>query len=201
MSDTLASSSSATGNAKGENSTNVSAEITTKSLATQVMQLASLVKQNTRLMIQHGEDIMRIDASRMGISSTTGEPIQSASAQPGQDEMIGELVQELQTKLDELEERSVRRTANSHVREPSDLLEWMPSPDPDSPEPSSLTLDEFEKIGAKDLLNSMKFYGLAHYEEGMPLPTEREFVDLFNECARFLGVSSRKRHGQVETKT
>lgn len=181
-------------NVEDDSPTTSPTDISPKNLATQVMQLASLVKQNTRLMIQHGEDIMRIDAARMGISSTTGAPIDSAVTQ--QDDMIGELVQELQVKLDELEERSVRRTANSHAREPTDLLDWMPSPDPEVPEPASITLKDFEQIGVRKLLDSMMFYGLAHYEEGMPLPDEAEFVALFNECARFLGVRSRK---QVKT--
>lgn len=170
-----------------------STEPTARGLATQVMQIAALVKQNTRLLIQHGEDIMRIDASRMGISSTTGQPI--SQAQETQDGIIGELVQELQVKLDELEERSVRRTANSHAREPTDLIDWMPSPDPEVPELAPITLAEFEAMTPKALLNSMQFYGLAHYEEGMPLPGQEEFVELFNECARFLGVRSRKTQG------
>lgn len=170
-----------------------SSEPTARGLASQVMQLAALVKQNTRLLIQHGEDIMRIDASRMGISSTTGQPI--SQAQESQDGIIGELVQELQVKLDELEERSVRRTANSLAREPNDMVDWMPSPDPEVPELASITLAEFEALSPKALLDSMQFYGLAHYEEGMPLPSQDEFVDLFNECARFLGVRSRKTRG------
>lgn len=181
----------ASAEAKVEEAGNAPAEMSIKSLASQVMQIATLVKQNTRLIMEHGEDIMRIDAARMGISSTTGQPVDSTD-QPAQDEMIGELVQELQVKLDELEERSVRRTANSHAREPSDLIDWMPSPDPEVPEPEPLTLEDFERIGAAQLLSSMRFYGLAHYEEGMPLPDEAEFVALFNECARFLGVRSRK---------
>lgn len=176
------------------------ADISPRSLANQVMQIAALVKQNTRLLIQHGEDIMRIDASRMGISSTTGEPVSQTSEEGGQDGVIGELVQELQMKLDELEERSIRRTANSHAREPSDTIDWMPSPDPDVPEPAPVTLVEFEGISAESLLDSMKFYGLAHYEDGMALPDEVEFADLFNECARFLGVRSRKTVGKSELK-
>lgn len=187
------SSSSATAVSSGKEVASTSADMpdtSVKSLATQVMQIAGLMKQNTRLLMQHGEDIMRIDASRMGISSTNGESIAPPTEQDG---IIGELVQELQVKLDELEERSVRRVANSHAREADDVIDWMPSPDPEVQELASVTLSEFESIAPEKLLESMQFYGLAHYESGMPLPSDAEFVALFNECARFLGVRSRKK--------
>lgn len=185
------SSSSSTPDAsgKGKSSEAPDTDLSMKSLAGQLVQIATLVKQNTKLLMQHGEDIMRIDAARMGISSTNGQSLEEPTDQEG---LIGELVQELQVKLDELEERSIRRTANAFAREASDVVEWMPSPDPEAPELPTMTLQEFEGISKENLLESMKTYGLAHYEEGMPLPTEAEFASLFNECARFLGVKSRK---------
>lgn len=223
----------------------ISEEPSIKSLASQVMQLASIVKQNTRLTIQHGEDIMRIDASRMGIDSRTGSelPLSNSSIAhpsamgPGNDDsgVIQELVGELQVKLDELEERSVRRSQNVHAREAEDEIVWLPNPlGPDHPDPSThppptatsprdtaaaaagagddrddddddetqaeqdvpefpRTVAAFEAIDAVALLKCMKFYGLVHYEQGMPLPSATEFRDLFNECAKFLGLRSRKK--------
>ncbi|CCG83621.1 protein of unknown function [Taphrina deformans PYCC 5710] len=187
----MSSSSASAPEASGKANAPVSpdTDLSMKSLAGQVVQIATLVKQNTKLLMQHGEDIMRIDAARMGISSTNGQALEQPTDQEG---LIGELVQELQVKLDELEERSIRRTANTFARESTDVVEWMPSPDPDTPELPAMTLVEFEGISTERLLESMKFYGLAHYEEGMPLPNEAEFTALFNECARFLGVRSRK---------
>ncbi|ORY87679.1 hypothetical protein BCR37DRAFT_5274 [Protomyces lactucae-debilis] len=173
-------------------------EITPKALATQVMQLAGVVRAHTKRLVEHGEDIMRIDARAVGLDSKTGAPVIASSGGSGgvDESVLGELVQELQTKLDELEERSIRRTANTHLSRPGDVIDWMPGPDPEQQDlPAFLpeTLGAFESIEVKALLECMKYYGLAHYEEGMELPNQEEYITLYNECSRFLGLRSRKR--------
>jgi hypothetical protein len=175
-------------------------DITLKALAAQLVQLAGVVRAHTKRLVEHGEDIMRIDARAVGLDSKTGMPVNQNTGGGGgggiDESVLGELVQELQTKLDELEERSIRRTANAHISDPDDIIDWMPGPDPEQQDlPSFLpeTLAAFESIDVKALLECMKYYGLAHYEEGMDLPTDEEFVALYNECARFLGLRSRKR--------
>lgn len=176
-------------------------------LSTQLMQLAALTQRNSKLLVRQGEDIIRIDTesrlARVQPPGTTAAVPQPAS--PGVDDgVIEELVAQLTFKLDELEERSIRRVSNSTLTAGDGVIDWLPSADPDNPEfalPAQTddgvalalpkTVAQLEKSDTRTLLEIMKAYALAHYEPGMPLPTDAEAGVLYDELARFLGLRSR----------
>lgn len=131
---------------------------------------------------------------------------------------ISELVTELTLKLDELEERSVRRTQNvalifpsttssngastdatTHAtsrenRESENEIWYLPNPaGPLATDPNDMDfpkrVDEYMAIDKAKLCEIMTVYGLIESQE---TPNDQEFKDLFNDLSKFLGLTVRK---------
>ncbi|BFZ56442.1 mitochondrial ribosomal protein [Savitreella phatthalungensis] len=215
------------GNSSGSADRSGGVPMSVDGLATQLMQIAQLTRQNTKMLVAQGQDIMRLDAQQHGlippsaVSATSTNTVSAGgdgqnAAPPAGDFVdagtLDELVAQLSMKLDELEERSVRRVHNSGLVDLDDEIDWLPDgsgePEFALPEESGVklprTISELEGCDARTLLECMKGYGLAHYEDGMPLPTKQEENALFDELARFLGLrtrrSSKRNGGQAASK-
>lgn len=131
-----------------------------------VTKLAESLLKQTRLLQKYGEDIVRLES-----------------------ETLRELVGEVQIKLDELEERSVRRTQNIVLKDDGDEIYWLPHPDPEQPTPSPpvvpKTIGELRRIEARKLVECMAIYSLVN-DAGVP--SDEEFDILWDELRLFLGL-------------
>ena len=149
------------------NNTNMTSSIetaTTKDRKDEITTLAQSVLKHSKLLKSYGEDIIRLE-------SVT----------------LQELVSELQIKLDELEERSIRRTQNILLSNDEDVINWLPNPDPEMPEPGEnlRTVKEFRSVGKRELVEVMGIYGLVN-DAGVP--SDEEFRILWDEFRTFLGL-------------
>lgn len=141
-------------------------------LRQQVAELQELVKRQSLIISKTGQNVLELQVSKQKSDvNAFGKPSASKSsvaqletADLATNEDLVQLVGELQGQLDTIEERSVRRLANSIKTDPKDLLSPLPNADAEIPVigeslfPKSLK--EFEEISNVALFKLAKFYEL-----------------------------------------
>ena len=135
-------------------------------LQKKVDDLERIVKKQTLLISKTGENVIELQLSKQksGVA---------ALAAPGSGNLIDpgdvatnndfvELVRELQGELDRIEERSIRRLANTTKTEPSDIIAPLPNADGDVPALKDgffpETVKDFQEISDIQLFRLAKFY-------------------------------------------
>ncbi|QLG70552.1 hypothetical protein HG535_0A04930 [Zygotorulaspora mrakii] len=144
-------------------------------LKTQVAELQELVKRQTLLISKTGQNVLelqvskqRSDVNSFGSSKqSSGSKVsnpQVESADLATNEDLVQLVGELQGQLDTIEERSIRRLANSAKVDAHEFLSPLPNADGEIPLAEGnlfpRTLKEFKAITNISLFKLAKFYEL-----------------------------------------
>ncbi|KAG5361287.1 hypothetical protein CJU90_2669 [Yarrowia sp. C11] len=166
-------------------------EPTVESLKKEVDFLSAQLRKVTSLVAETGKQVLSIQVNQekgalnnLTITDVEGKPVQSqrekASSSEDSQAVTSEdlvvLVTELQDQLDNLETKSIRRTANSFAQKDSDLIASLPRIDGMCPAQEAsdethpdwifpMTLGEFKKLDNAKVEQWMRFYELLPPDE------------------------------------
>lgn len=202
---------------------------TIKELSDKVNKLTALVERQSKLLAQTGQKLMELQVK--DVKSRMAQLEQRPPMSPPDlsdyvnNEDIVQLVTELQTQLDTLEDRTIRRAKNSLIIKPDEKLAPLTNRYGDYPEfelPN--TLKDLQELSKIDLIRLALFYEIIIPDqqqqeqelEGTPgfmdpdiamlhsIPDanvladnfdEIQMKEVFDEVARYYGVKFRKSDG------
>lgn len=143
-------------------------------LKTQVAELQELVRRQSLLISKTGQNVLelqvskqRADVDSFGNKASSGSKVSNSqveNADLATNEDLVQLVGELQGQLDTIEERSIRRLANSTKTENKEFLSPLPNADGEillaEANLFPHTLKDFEDVSDISLFKLAKFYEL-----------------------------------------
>ncbi|RLV90718.1 Uncharacterized protein MRP8 [Spathaspora sp. JA1] len=137
-------------------------ELTIKQLNEKVSDLALLIERQSKLIAETGEQLLQLQVKdvKTRMSALDAQPQQNIDLTDyiNNDDIV-QLVTELQTQLDNLEDRTIRRCHNSSIIESKELLAPLTNRDGDLPDfelPN--TLQEFQNLEKIDIIRLAVFY-------------------------------------------
>lgn len=192
-------------------------EPTNSDLSTRIDALASIVEKQSKIIAQTGQKLieMQLKNVKLAIAGADSGPQSTGASKQALDaedfitnEDIVQLVGELQGQLDELEERSIRRTFNIQLEKPDGLIAPLLNKEGDIPGTAfPTTVEEFAAMDKVAVIKFCVFYDVIVPEgksgtsaDNSELVTE-EIVDAYSqeevdsmhdELARFMGLKFRK---------
>ncbi|EGW35621.1 uncharacterized protein SPAPADRAFT_58835 [Spathaspora passalidarum NRRL Y-27907] len=156
-------------------------ELTLEQLNEQVAKLSGLVERQSKIIAETGEQVLQLQVKDV---KTRMSALDMKPQQPEIDltdyinnEDIVQLVTELQTQLDNLEDRTIRRCSNASITKPSDFLAPLTNRDGDLPDfelPN--TLQEFQNLDKVDIIRLAVFYEIIIPNQGSELEQQPEGV-------------------------
>ncbi|KAK6199530.1 uncharacterized protein RJT21DRAFT_47835 [Scheffersomyces amazonensis] len=205
-------------------SSNTNSATTIAQLEAKVAELVSYVEKQSKLIATTGQKVLDLEVKDIKTKLNSANTPQSSTKLNLDDyitnEDIVQLVTELQSSLDKIEERStVRLFNNSTVKEDSDIIEVITNKDGDTPDLDTFphTLGEFKKLNNVDLIQLGLFYEIItppqikdvdlitnpetkpstgalknHIDEILVNFTDEDYIDVFDDLARNFGITYRK---------
>lgn len=176
----------------------------TKELSEQVAHLTSIVNKQSKLLAQTGQKLIELQIKDVKGKIRDHEPAADLSDYVSNEDIV-QLVGELQSLLDDLETRSIKRLFNSKLVENDGIISALSNKDGEVPEKFPETYGEFKKLSKEDLLEFSLFYELlvadtdevseAVKVEMLEKLEEKEEAELFDELSRYLGLVVRRSKG------
>ncbi|WLF80556.1 mitochondrial ribosomal protein [Lodderomyces elongisporus] len=192
-----------------------------------IARLEALVEKQSKLIATTGQRLLELQVhdvkSKMSqISSSEGQSSKLDSDEFITNEDVVQLVTELQTQLDFLEDRSMRRTHNSTLKEDTEKLAPLSNRDGDFPEFSiPITFGDFKALSKEGVLRMGLFFEIILPSEGEISETlskstdtkndlinlaknkdiselmnnfdDEQVDDVYDELARYFGIKHRRR--------
>ncbi|CCF59764.1 hypothetical protein KAFR_0H03540 [Kazachstania africana CBS 2517] len=157
-----------------------------ETLKKQIADLHELVKKQSLIITKTGQNVLqlqlekqRADVNKLGPTQPK-VPIDFDSTDFASDQDLVDLVAELQGELNIVDERAIRRTANSTKTKATDIIAPLPNADGETPTVKDsffpITLKDFISISDVNLVRVAKFY-----ERLPPTVEEQQRIDNYLE--------------------
>ncbi|EMG48195.1 hypothetical protein G210_1286 [Candida maltosa Xu316] len=162
-------------------------ESTNKQLTEKIAALEAIVEKQSKLIAQTGQRLMELQVRNIKNDMKETPAIDLSDYVNNED--IVQLVTELQSQLDFLEDRAMRRSYNSSLTLDTEKLAPMMNKDGDLPEfPTPLTLKQFKDLDKVELIRLGLYYEII-------LPDEQEIghaLEQDNSKDAILNISKTK---------
>lgn len=137
-------------------------ELSLKELNEKVNSLSKIVEKQSALISKTGQQLIEFQVKnvkdRMNNLEPTGPNVDLSDYVTNED--IVQLVGELQSQLDSLEDRCINRLFNSKVSDNTAKIEILSNKDGEIPDSFPATLHEFKELDRSDVLRLCDFYEL-----------------------------------------
>ena len=191
-------------------------------LKQQVATLAEQLKKTQKVLSQTGQQVMSLQLSQRStgineIGDKTRE-LQAAAGLPQENKQssisgdyvgmndLQDMTVELSGQLQILDERNIRRIANSHRTEPDQCIAPLPDSVGEFPRKFPKTVHEFASLEWPEVIQLCQYYEIVPEdigadsflkdEQGNPRdPSDPLLTELFDSLARFMGLRARRTDG------